>query len=101
MARVSKTTGLKRKCQDPLPFIRWVGIAKRILEHVTWRRAWVSKDRLAFIRQFSKEGIEYFIQEGLEEWREPFAKELRRDRAGPLSGGLAGSEPESPLAGVD
>ena len=101
VARVSKTTGLKRKHHDPLPFIRWVGIAKSILEHITWRRAWATKDRLSFIRQFSKEGIEFFVREGLEEWCEPFAKGLRRDRAGPLAGWLAGSEPEGLLAGVD
>ena len=79
----------------------WVGIARSILEHIIWRREWATKDRLNFIKQFTKEGIKFFVEEGLEEWREPFAKRRRGDRAGPLAGWLAGSEPEGLLAGVD
>ena len=58
------------------------------------------KDRLNFIRQFTKEGIKFFVKEGLEEWREPFAKKRRGEREGLLAGWLAGSEPEAPLSGV-
>ena len=36
---------------------------------------------------------------GLEEWSEPFVKKRRRNREGPLTGWLAGSEPEELLAG--
>ena len=89
-----------RKHLDPLPFLRWLGIARSILEHINWRREWVRKDRLNFIRQFTKEGIKLFVKEGLEEWREPFAKKRRGDREGLLAGWLAGSEPETPLTGV-
>ena len=78
---VGKTTLLNRKHNDPLPFLRWVGIARSILEHIIWRREWATKDRLNFIKQFTKEGIKFFVEEGLEEWREPFAKRRRGGRA--------------------
>ena len=99
-SKVGKTTLLKRKHQDPLPSLRWLGIARNILEHIIWRREWVTKDRLNFIRQFTREGIKFFVKEGLEEWREPFAKKRRGNREGPLAGWLAGSEPETLLTGV-
>ena len=41
------------------------------------------------------------MEEGIEEWREAFAKKLRGKRDGPLAGWLAGSEPEALLTGVD
>ena len=75
-------------------------ITRSILEHIDWRREWARKDRLNFIGQFTKEGIEFFVTEGLEEWREPFARKRRGDRDGLLAGWLAGSEPETPLTGV-
>ena len=98
--QVDKTTLLKRKHLDPLPFLRWLGIARSILEHITWRREWARKDRLNFIRRFTKEGIKFFVKDGLEEWSEPFVKKRRGNREGPLTGWLAGSEPEALLAGV-
>ena len=84
---------------DPLPFLRWIGIARSILEHITWRREWARKDRLSFLRRFTKVGIRFFVINGLEEWSEPFFKKRRRNQEGPLIGWLAGSEPETRLAG--
>ena len=97
--QVDKTTLLKRKHLDPLPFLRWIGIARSILEHITWRREWARKDRLNFLRRFTKAGIRFFVINGLEEWSEPFVKKRRGNREGPLTGWLAGSEPEALLAG--
>ena len=97
--QVDKTTLLKRKHIDPLPFLRWIGIARSILEHITWRLEWARKDRLNFIRRYTKAGIRFFVENRLEEWSEPFVKKRRRNREGPLTGWLAGSEPEELLTG--
>ena len=97
--QIGKTTLLKRRHLDPLPFLRWVGIARSVLEHIAWRREWARKDRLSFLRRFTKAGISFFVTNGLEEWSEPFAKKRRRNQEGPLIGWLAGLEPETPLAG--
>ena len=97
--QIDKTTLLKRRHLDPLPFLRWIGIARSILEHITWRREWARKDRLSFLQRFTTAGISFFVIDGLEEWNEPFAKKRRRNQEGPLIGWLAGLEPETPLAG--
>ena len=97
--QIGKTTLLKRKHLDPLPFLRWIRIAKSILEHITWRQEWARKDRLNFIRRFTKAGIRFFVENGLEEWKEPFGKKRRRNQEGLLTGWLAGSEPEELLTG--
>ena len=89
--RLARRLRSRESTKIPHPILRWLGIARSILEHITWRREWVTKDRLDFIRQFTREGIKFFVKEGLEEWREPLAKRLRGDREGPLAGWLAGS----------
>ena len=39
------------------------------------------------------------MRNGVEEWSEPFVKKRRGNREGPLTGWLAGSEPEELLTG--
>ena len=97
--QIGKTTLLKRKHVDPLPFLRWIKVARSIFEHIAWRQEWARKDRLNFIRRFTKTGIRFFVKDGLEEWTEPFGKKRRRDQEGVLIGWLTGAEPEALLTG--
>ena len=63
---------IKRRRLNPWPFLRWIDVIKNILEHISWRREWAARDRIAFIRQFTPAGIRYFIEDGCEEWKDPF-----------------------------
>ena len=97
--QIGKTTLLKRKHIDPLPFLRWIKVTKSIVEHIAWRQEWARKDRLAFIRRFTKIGIRFFVKDGLEEWTEPFGKKRRSNQEGILRGWLTGSKSEALLTG--
>ena len=63
---------IKRRRLNLWPFLRWIDVAKKILERISWRREWAARDRIAFIRQFTPAGIRYFIEDGCSEWRDPF-----------------------------
>ena len=97
--QIGKTTLLKRKHIDPLPFLRWIKVAKSIFEHIAWRQEWARKDRLSILRRFTKIGIRFLVKDGLEEWTEPFGKKRRSDQEGALTGWLKASGPEALLAG--
>ena len=63
---------INRRRLNPWPFLRWIDVIKKILEHISWIREWAPRDRIAFIRQFTPVGIRYFIEDGCEEWKDPF-----------------------------
>ena len=75
----ARTAALKRKWITPWPFLRWVAVIKKIREHFTWRRAWAARDRIAFLKQFTPEGISFFVEDGCPEWQDPFNQ--RPDRS--------------------
>ena len=75
----ARTAALKRKLITPWPFLRWVAVIKKIREHFAWRRAWAARDRIAFLKQFTPEGIRFFVEDGCPEWQDPFNQ--RPDRS--------------------
>ena len=93
--------GTKRRRLDPWPFIRWVELAKKICEHIYWRRDWVAKDRIGFLKQFTKQGVKFFVNEGLEEWREPLARKTSHKPTRSLEDYLVATDQEGPLTGLD
>ena len=61
----------------------------------------MAKDRIGFLKQFTKQGAKFFVNEGLEEWREPFARKTSHKPTRSLEGYLVATDQEGPLTGLD